>query len=321
MPLKNKIDFEREYRKATFPYKEIISSKKDLRNSLFAEFLTTKQKPCFDLYLYEHYTEKQLNEGFAEAHKQTPSYVSNGKKEIIAASFVQSTPFESRVNELYSEYINKVGKNTLETKYHCFDLEATNTVKTLNEIGKLIEKLKKVLLTHDVIDYDTETRNFATTILALMERLEYQELRDGVFSEILNDKENFFIHLEHYLNTNKESNLNDKYSRLKMYFDNYLKEGYRSSQKNDAESEVSHREIIIAHSFKVKAGIKTDKTASQWKNERGEKARQQYYTTLKQSENYKEPTRQELSKVIELLKDFPTAQKMAINKHAELESL
>ncbi len=106
-----------------------------------------------------------------------------------------------------------------------------------------------------------------------------------------------------------------------MYFDNYLKEGYRSSQKNDAESEVSHREIIIAHSFKVKAGIKTDKTASQWKNERGEKARQQYYTTLKQSENYKEPTRQELSKVIELLKDFPTAQKMAINKHAELESL
>lgn len=83
----------------------------------------------------------------------------------------------------------------------------------------------------------------------------------------------------------------------------------------------SHREIIIAHGFKVKAAIETDKTALQWKNERGEKARQQYYTTLKQSENYKEPTIRELSKVIELLKDFPTAQKMAINKHAELESL
>ncbi len=64
-----------------------------------------------------------------------------------------------------------------------------------------------------------------------------------------------------------------------------------------------------------------DKTPAKWKDERGEKARQQYYITLKQSENYKEPTKQELLKVIDLLKDFPAAQKMAINKHAELESL
>ena len=45
------------------------------------------------------------------------------------------------------------------------------------------------------------------------------------------------------------------------------------------------------------------------------------YTTLKHRKNYKKPTIQELSRVIELLTEFPGAQKMAINKKAELESL
>lgn len=112
-----------------------------------------------------------------------------------------------------------------------------------------------------------------------------------------------------------------KYPRLFATFDKC--EHNLPDQQTDTVSEkaASHREIIIAHSFKYKAGLEDDKTAAQWKTERGEKARQSFYTTLTQSENYKAPTLNELTKVIELLTNFPAAQKMAINKKAEIENL
>lgn len=72
--MKNKRDFIREYRKALFAYKEIISQQKGLKLVLFDEFLKAKTKPCLDLYLYDHYTERQLQDGIIEANKQIPSY-------------------------------------------------------------------------------------------------------------------------------------------------------------------------------------------------------------------------------------------------------
>jgi hypothetical protein len=92
--------------------------------------------------------------------------------------------------------------------------------------------------------------------------------------------------------------------------------------KEQVQSEApSHREIIIAHTFKVKAGLESDKSSSQWKIERGPKGYQAYYTLMKQSKNYKSPTLQELQKAAELLKELPEVQKMAINKIEELQSL
>jgi hypothetical protein len=91
--------------------------------------------------------------------------------------------------------------------------------------------------------------------------------------------------------------------------------------KKNEPKEVSHREFIIAHNFKVKARIADAKTAAQWKTERGEKARQAYYTTLKQSDNYKPVTIKELQNIISLLNDFPQVQKMAINDLEALQSL
>jgi hypothetical protein len=83
----------------------------------------------------------------------------------------------------------------------------------------------------------------------------------------------------------------------------------------------SHREYILAYAYKVQAGIEIAKSALDWKTERGEKARQSYYTTNRKSKNYKEPSVKELSKVIELLQGFPEAQKIAINNKASFESL
>jgi|GEM_PF-5604757 len=235
--MKNKRDFVREYRKATFPYKEIISLKKDLRNALFAEFITTKPKHCFELYLLDpykakHYTAKQLNDGLNKANKKLPRYKYRLSETAIAAPVVKITRIESRILKINREFKKKVDNNTLDAKYYCFDLEATNTVKTLNEIAKVIELFKKVLITHNITDYDTEAKHTSKTVLSLIESLDCESLSDSVFKELINGKDNFIIQIK---GGNNQSNLKDNYSRLKMYFDNYLKEGYRSNKKNDAE--------------------------------------------------------------------------------------
>lgn len=133
--------------------------------------------------------------------------------------------------KLRNEFFNILSKKTLDAKYYCFDLEKTNIVKTLNNIGKVIERFKKVLLTPDVIDYDIEAKNVSKTILDLMECLEYRDLKEELFRSIFNDKENIFIDIKGIFENDKQSSLKDKYGRLKMYFDNYFKEGYKP-QKN-----------------------------------------------------------------------------------------
>jgi hypothetical protein len=86
-------------------------------------------------------------------------------------------------------------------------------------------------------------------------------------------------------------------------------------------SVASHREIILAHNYKVKAGLETERTAAQWKAERGDKAKQAYYTLLKQSKNYKVLRRDEIKNVVDLLKEFPEAQKLAARDLEELQRL
>jgi hypothetical protein len=83
----------------------------------------------------------------------------------------------------------------------------------------------------------------------------------------------------------------------------------------------THREIILAHIYKVKAGLETERTAAQWKAERGDKAKQAYYTLLKQSQNYKELRKGELKNVVDLLKEFPEALKLAVKDLDEIERL
>lgn len=86
-------------------------------------------------------------------------------------------------------------------------------------------------------------------------------------------------------------------------------------------STASHREIILAHNYKVKAGLEAERTAAHWKTERGDKAKQAYYTLLKQSKNYNKPRREEIKNVVELLKEFPEALKLAVKDLDEIERL
>ena len=111
----------------------------------------------------------------------------------------------------------------------------------------------------------------------------------------------------------------DKYSTL---FKDFEKNCPLELPANN-ERTYSHREHILANKFKAKANIEKEKTASEWKAERGNNAYINYYTLNegKNAKNYKAPTVKELTNVIEMLKDYPEAQKIAINNKEQLENL
>ena len=78
------------------------------------------------------------------------------------------------------------------------------------------------------------------------------------------------------------------------------------------ETPYSHREIMIAHEYKRKAKIAENKTANDWKKERGNACYNDYYTLQPGTKNlknpYKKPTPKELKNVIEILIDYPELQ-------------
>lgn len=187
-----------------------------------------------------------------------------------------------------------------------------NDLPTCNPNFRIPEKDKVAMVQ---LTRDAETNEDFEIIY--QKELKLFNANDGIaFKQWLTKKVNDLLAYEQALPAN-ESVHTAKAQDLCIRFIKWMDKKEALEKVND----FSHREIIIAHFFKYKAGIENDKTAPQWKQERGEKARQSFYTTLKQSKNYKPHTIEELSKVIELLKEFPTAQKMAINKKAELESL
>lgn len=249
--MKNKRDFIREYRKINFPFKEIITCNKELRKALFAEFLKTKPKTCSHLHLLDYYTERQINDGIIEAGNKIPTSVSDNRN-VTIAGLVKFTPFETHYYQLQGEFNNCIVKNTLPAKYYCFDLEGTNTVKTLSEIGEVIKRFQDLLRTDNVNDYDTEAKHTSKAVVALMDHVEYKDLKDGVFQEIINDNESKSIVVDGIFGSNNQKQLKDNYSRLKMYFDNYLKEGYRPLQVIETETEP---EQITKETSKTKQSV------------------------------------------------------------------
>lgn len=84
----------------------------------------------------------------------------------------------------------------------------------------------------------------------------------------------------------------------------------------------THREILIAHNFKIKSGEAEFKTSSEWFKEAGQGRKEAFYTTDRSHKTkYKEPTQGELKNVILLLADFPKALQLASSELKRLQSL
>ncbi len=122
-------------------------------------------------------------------------------------------------------------------------------------------------------------------------------------------------------------NLNDfirQCERIKKYLiqqgDKALSDTIKKNISKGKDS-YSHREHIWANIYKADANIEKLKSPEEWRIERGEHCRNLFFTctNYKNAKCKKPPTLKELKNVIELLKDYPEAQKIAINNKEQLE--
>lgn len=112
--------FERELEFGKIPFVDLINKEPAFKVELLNEYLTAEMKPCFAFFRAEHYSEEEMNDGWADAHNKIP--VSTGKG-IIAASLVAITSFESHLQDLGQEFDEMVGNKTLPAKYYCPNIE------------------------------------------------------------------------------------------------------------------------------------------------------------------------------------------------------
>lgn len=294
--------FERELEKAKIPFYDVIDKEPSFKNELLNQYLKAEIKPCLDFYLAEHYSKEEIEAGFANAHNNIPVTKS---KDVVAASFIADTPFESHIRGLIQEFDEMVMKKTLPGKYYCPDLGKTHIVQALREINGEIEILKKSVFDEKTDKYkEAEIR--AKNINLVSEKLNH--FASLVLAEVRNDNENFHLYLNQASFEQRSF-----WEALKSNFNHLLSQS--SANHGKSVNQATHREVMFAHHFKVETGEAPYKNAGDWYKERKGRSKIEFGTTIKKknSNNYEEPTEKELTKIIELLEGFK-AQKIAIAK-------
>jgi len=99
---------------------------------------------------------------------------------------------------------------------------------------------------------------------------------------------------------------------------NKLKNKGLHAGSGSLHGDATQRETILAHHYKVVAGVAEARGPADWKkiNGGGDKWRQAYYTIIKSGrnqKNYKAPSEKERKKVLDILVEFPEALKVAEN--------
>lgn len=227
-------------------------------------------------------------------------------KEVIVTSFNPVTIYQDSKTGKYvyckydlqmlcivdeKNFINKDGKKVIKVDY----LQTSNT--RLAESEQDFELIYKREFESKTLIDTTETRK--------------------VFNQELINYVNGLTALHKARSTYKDIDINtlslaDRFIAYLNNFENELKNN----------SFITHREIILVHNLKMEAGTEEFKTSTQWFNEGGAKRKQAFYTLDKNNKNkYKPPNRKELNVAIELLKDFPNAKQIALQKLNELENL
>ena len=207
------LNFEREFEKANIPFKEIIEKEPLFQIELFNQYCKAATKPCFDLYLADFYSQDELNEGFDEIHKQIP--VSNSK-EIVAANFVATTQFESRIRELYNQFTEEVVKKKLPLKYYCLDIEKVVIVQALRRIDNEYEILKKSV-------FDEKTDKYKEAEIRAKNIIEASQKIGGFAPALIEylkqESDNIYLYI------NKSNNAKDDYWKtIKSNFNTQLSE-------------------------------------------------------------------------------------------------
>lgn len=101
-------------------------------------------------------------------------------------------------------------------------------------------------------------------------------------------------------------------------FTNQINDSLFTSELN--ESSFTHRIVLISNDYKVKARLAKPYTRKELLDVSSQRYKNSF-TLIPKHKEYRAPNIEELRKVIEILREFPEAQKMAINDLDQLENL
>lgn len=222
---KNYRDFIRQFGQVKFPFKSLIESDRQFRNDLYTEFIQTEQKPDSYLYTAQYLTDKEINNGFAEANKKTA--VSSSQK-VVAAQFIPTIDIEKRLYDIEAEFHQKLKEGLLSNSFYSHDLSQTHNVKTLIEIGENFDLLQKLVLSDfhtEQYDNRPDAKSIAGDICTLLARLKSRNLTNNIRNTILEDRENRHLAIESILGNQSPiviENYKTKYAILKTHFNKHL---------------------------------------------------------------------------------------------------
>lgn len=210
-------EFDRQFSITNFPFKTLLDS--ESVEALKVEFSNAPLKADIHKYALQYWQESDFKPGKFEEMR---------------------TKDGRTLSDIDEEYYKLLGKNKLPKKYYTPDITKTNMVEKLTAIGGVFSALQDYVLQPIAIDpvsLKTEAENAAKSILNIVSQIDYLPLRQSIQTAILNNYENAGLvseRIAHHLLNEKynDAGRTESYKRLKLYFNNFMLENYKS-QTND----------------------------------------------------------------------------------------
>lgn len=176
--------FLEELQVARFPFRKIILNSDRLQHALFQEYLRTEKVPNFRLFLRKNFSDKEINE-LREGKSGLPSYESGSVPSDLTSG---STFKDDQFQKFYQKFLELRISGGLDKKYYSHSIEATQTVKALEDIHEEISAAKN--------QGEEFLSVLAKSINRKIENLKEPELQTAVLQKISDPREVFWRSLK-----------------------------------------------------------------------------------------------------------------------------
>ncbi len=252
--MKNKRDFLREFyeiRIEKLPFIAYFQKNKDLRKILFDEYLKTDLKPNLRLYTSQYFTDKEIQKGFRENHAMIPEAKFNGT--AIVASFIPTSKFESRLDEIEVEFYKKVIAESLEKKFFSYQLTKTETFEKLTKVYQFFKDFKDKAINEKDFEAKQYSDEIFKGIIRNLESIKIPKLTNLILTDFVSNQQDIKIDFLAAHSINKDLS-KKKYRELKMCIDNsigeYIKEDFAELQtKSVPENEQKKVKFSFNNNF------------------------------------------------------------------------
>ncbi|WP_138484828.1 hypothetical protein, partial [Dyadobacter bucti] len=212
-------EFLEELDKIDLPFKDLLIRDRQVKYLLFEEVRQVPKKPDLSKYISQFFTLAQLKEGFEKADRNISVSSSNVP---VMANFVRLSDIEKRIYEIREEFYDKLVNKGLDERFYVYDLQNTPNYRILQCIQQECDSLRKLVIENiDVSTYGKEAEILALSIFEQAKKL-VGTFGRAILMGIIDDAENIYIDIQGMHDGNTR-NLNDRYVKLKRYFNYYLK--------------------------------------------------------------------------------------------------